>query len=364
MKYVIGLSGGVDSAVACYLLKKQGHDVIGIFMQNWDSFINNEEYSNNLDKCDAQYEWEDAQKVAKLLDVPLYKVDFIKEYWDEVFAHFLEEYKQGRTPNPDVLCNRYIKFGHLLKYAKDKFDCDYIATGHYAKVIHLDDHSELHMCKDANKDQTYFLCGLTQEQLKMSEFPLCDLTKQEVRDIAKENNLAVWDKKDSTGICFIGKRDFKEFLSNYIPNQPGDIVNIETNEVIGNHIGVMYYTIGQNNGLSMGGQKAKFFVCKKDVDKKILYVVCDEHKDKYLLSYSCVVNDFNWINKPTKTNDLKVRFRHRQELIECSVIINNNEVEINYNNGAYNVTVGQYAVIYEDGNCLGGGVICSVKNKN
>ncbi|MGL4948459.1 MAG: tRNA 2-thiouridine(34) synthase MnmA [Mycoplasma sp.] len=363
-KVVVGLSGGVDSAVTCFLLKKQGYDVTAVFMQNWDSFVNKENYDNQKDKCDAQYEWDDAQKIAKILDVPIHKIDFIKEYWDEVFVHFLEEYKAGRTPNPDVLCNRYIKFGHLLKYAKDKFECDYIATGHYAKVEHYNDHSELHMCKDTNKDQTYFLCGLNQSQLQMTLFPLSDLLKSEVREIARENNLEIWDKKDSTGICFIGERNFQDFLKNYIPNQPGKIIDIETNEIVGSHVGVMYYTIGQNNGLSLGGSKYKYFVCKKDVDKKILYVVRDSNKDKYLLSYECTITDFNWINKPTSNTNLKVRFRHRQTLTDCSIRLEDDKVVIIYPNGSNNVTEGQYGVIYEENNCIGGGVITSVKENS
>ncbi|MGL4951888.1 MAG: tRNA 2-thiouridine(34) synthase MnmA [Mycoplasma sp.] len=357
MKVVVGLSGGVDSAVACFLLKSQGHEVIAVYMQNWDSFVNNEKYDNKKDKCDSQYEWEDAQKVANKIGVPIYKVDFVKEYWDEVFVHFLEEYKSGRTPNPDVLCNRYIKFGHLLKYAKDKFNCDYVATGHYAKVIHFDDHSELHTCKDENKDQTYFLCGMTQEQISNALFPLSDLLKDEVREIAKINGLEIWNKKDSTGICFIGERNFKDFLENYIPNMPGDIIDIKTNKVIGKHIGVMYYTIGQNNGLGLGGQSDKYFVCKKDIDNKILYVVSDKYKDDYLRSNKCLVLDFNWISKTKNFNHLKVRFRHRQKFIDCSIELLDGRLMINYPIGSNNVAKGQYAVLYDGNQCLGGGVI-------
>lgn len=359
---VVGLSGGVDSAVACYLLKQQGYHVIAVFMQNWDSYINNENYDNKKDKCDAQYEWEDAQRVAQHLDVPIHKVDFIKEYWDEVFVKFINEYKHGNTPNPDVLCNRYIKFGHLLQYAKAQFNCDYIATGHYAKVVHLADRSELHRCKDANKDQTYFLCDLQQAQLQQALFPLSDLTKKEVRTIAHDLNLPVWDKKDSTGICFIGERDFKAFLVNYLHDQNGQIVDIMTNKIVGTHNGVMYYTIGQNNGLGLGGCSSKYYVCQKDLNKKILYVVDELHKDQYLSSTMCMIKVFNWINDPIDKDRLYVRFRHRQTLIECSCKLEKGGVVINYPQTALAVTPGQYAVLYEGLNCLGGGPVTSVSN--
>lgn len=362
-KVVIGLSGGVDSAVACYLLKEQGCEVIAIYMQNWDSFVNRENYSNNKDKCDSQYEWEDAQNVALKLGVPIYKVDFIKEYWNEVFAHFIQQYKCGKTPNPDVLCNKYIKFGHLLEYAKQKFQCDFLATGHYAKVIHSTNHNQLLMAKDLNKDQTYFLCDLTQSQLKFALFPLENLDKNEVRDIAKKIGLEIWNKKDSTGICFIGERNFKNFLTNYIPPAPGDIVDIQTKQKLGEHSGVAYYTLGQNHGLSLGGLTTKYYVCKKEVESRTLYVVDENHKDKYLSSNQCVVENFNWIVKPSKLTNLHVRFRHRQKLIECEALINiDQHVIITYHGKNIAVTPGQYAVLYNGLECLGGGEIVEIAN--
>lgn len=360
-KVVVGISGGVDSAVTALLLKQQGYDVIGIFMQNWDSYTNQEDYDNHRDHCDSYYEYEDAKKVCKKLAIPLYKIDFIKEYWDEVFQTFLDQYCKGLTPNPDVLCNKYIKFGHLLKHSLQNFSCDYIATGHYAKVKHFDDHHELHRCIDENKDQTYFLCGLNQEQLSKCLFPLANLTKQQVRNIAHEAGLINWDKKDSTGICFIGERNFQSFLKNYIAIKPGDIVDIDTNKVIAKHHGIAYYTIGQNNKLGLSGQAYKYFVVDKDVNQNILLVAREANKDKYLQSFKCRVSNFNFINYPIQTEHLQVRFRHRQPLIDCNIeIIDNHDVLICYPKGSLGVTKGQYAVLYDGTNCLGGGEIIEI----
>lgn len=356
---VVGLSGGVDSAVSCLLLKQAGYKVIAVFMQNWDSFLNNESnYNSNNEKCDAQYDYDDAKKVADIIGVHLHKVDFIKEYWDNVFKYFIDEYEKGRTPNPDILCNSYIKFNFFLKYSIENFKCNYIAMGHYANVIHEDKESLLIKAKDENKDQTYFLCNLSQYQLSKALFPIGHLTKDEVRSIAKENNLPVWDKKDSVGICFIGKRNFKEFLSNYIPNSPGNIIDIKTKQKVGEHIGVMYYTIGQNNGLNISGAKSKYFVCDKNINEKELMVVSEEYKNEYLLSQECLVENFNWITIPKQNNDLQVRFRHRQELIKCRIeILENDEIMIYYSDKALAVALGQYAVIYDKNICCGGGIV-------
>lgn len=355
---IIGLSGGVDSAVAAFLLKQQGYNVVAIFMQNWDSFVNNEDYDNKKEKCDNQYEYEDAQKIADFLGIKLYKVNFVKEYWDEVFTNFIEEHKKARTPNPDVLCNKYIKFGQLLNYVEKNFKFDYIATGHYADVRHFSNESRLYMSLDENKDQTYFLCGLNQSQLSKSLFPLARYTKQQVREIAKIIGLPVWDKKDSTGICFIGERNFQKFLINYIDPKEGDIVDITTNQILGKHIGVMFYTLGQNNKLSISGSKFKYFVCNKDLSTNTLYVCREQFKSKYLDSKSCLVSNMNWIRKPDRFQNLLVRFRHRQKLIPCSIIYSNNgNVRIFYPSGCSAVTPGQYAVIYCENECLGGGVI-------
>ncbi len=301
MKVLVGLSGGVDSAVAAYLLKKEGYEVSGCFMRNWDAFTNNDILGNPTikdDQCPQEKDYEDALKVAKALDIPLLRVDFIKEYWDHVFSFFISEYECGRTPNPDILCNKYIKFDAFLEFAK-KNGFDKIAMGHYAKKTTYNGHEFLCKCKDDNKDQTYFLSQINEEQIKSCLFPLADLTKEEVRDIANKLDLAVANKKDSTGVCFIGERNFREFLKNYIPAQKGDIVDINTNKVIGKHNGVYYYTIGQHRGLGIGGisgEKATgWFIVKKDAKKNILYVTRGE-VESYLMSNKCVINKINIID--------------------------------------------------------------------
>ena len=258
IKVLMGLSGGVDSAVGAYLLLKQGYDVSGCFMRNWDALANNDYLGNptiNDNQCPQEKDYDDAKKVADILKIKLYRIDFVKEYWDYVFTYFLDEYKKGRTPNPDIFCNKYIKFDAFLKFAKDN-GFDYIAMGHYAKKIEKDGISYLLKPFDKNKDQTYFLSQISQEQLKSCLFPLQDIDKNEVRQIAHELNLfSVMDKKDSTGICFIGERNFKQFLNNYLPAKKGDIIDIDTKEIIGHHDGVLYYTIGQHKGLGIGGLK-------------------------------------------------------------------------------------------------------------
>ena len=261
---VIGMSGGVDSSVGAYLLKKQGYNVIGIFMHNWE-----EEQGGH---CTAESDWEDVKRVCNKLGIPYYSVNFAKEYYDRVFTEFLEEYKAGRTPNPDVLCNREIKFGPFLEYARS-LGADYIATGHYAKVEKRGEKTYLLKAKDDNKDQTYFLNQLSQDQLKDVIFPLADMLKPDVRKIAEKYNLITADKKDSTGICFIGERRFRQFLQNYIPANSGDIMTLD-GKVVGKHEGAMFYTLGQRRGLNIGGKSGgtgeRWFVIDKDIKKKDL----------------------------------------------------------------------------------------------
>ena len=267
---VLGMSGGVDSSVTAIILKEQGYNVIGLFMRNWDSMINNDVIGNpnlNDDICPQEKDYNDALAVCQKLDIPLHRIDFVKEYWDYVFTYFLEELKACRTPNPDVMCNRYIKFDMFQKEAK-KLGADYIATGHYAKIID----GKLYKADDKNKDQSYFLSMVKKENFKDVLFPLGDIEKPKVREIASKYDLITAKKKDSTGICFIGERNFTKFLENYLPNKEGNIVNIENNEVLGKHIGLMYYTIGQRKGLNLGGNDDKLFVVGKDIEKNILYV--------------------------------------------------------------------------------------------
>ncbi|MBS1456196.1 MAG: tRNA 2-thiouridine(34) synthase MnmA, partial [Clostridia bacterium] len=266
-KVVVGMSGGVDSSVAALLLKKQGYDVVGLFMNNWEETDEN-------GRCTAEDDYADVRRVSNLLDIPYFTVNFAKEYEQRVFSYFLEEYNAGRTPNPDVLCNREIKFKDFKDYAYS-LGADYIATGHYCGIRNENGVHYLLKAKDQNKDQTYFLNQLSQKQLENVLFPLADLDKSEVRRIAEENGLATAKKKDSTGICFIGERNFRNFLQTYIPNKKGLIMTTD-GKIIGEHIGLMYYTIGQRKGLGIGGQKnddgGRFFVIEKDLKNNILYV--------------------------------------------------------------------------------------------
>ena len=359
-KVIVGISGGVDSAVAAYLLKQQGYEVEGLFMRNWDSSVNNDINGNptlNNNICTQEEDYNDAIKVCGKLGIKLHRIDFVKEYWDYVFTYFLDELKKGRTPNPDIMCNKYIKFDMFKKEA-EKLGADYIATGHYAKMID----GKLFRAKDKNKDQTYFLSQVSKNQLSNVIFPLGDYEKSEVREIAKKLDLVVADKKDSTGICFIGERNFKEFLTNYLPNIPGDIVNIDTNMEIGKHIGLMYYTIGQRRGLDIGGNDKRLYVVGKDLDKNILYVSLGDDT-KYLQSDEALIEEVNFISdkRPSKCT---CKFRYRQEDIDINVeYLDDGNIIVKYDN-VKSVTPGQACVIYDGEECLGGGIIKEVRKDN
>ena len=355
-KEVIGMSGGVDSSVAAIKLKEAGYEVIGLFMRNWDSFSDGE-YSNapvtKSGICPQEEDYNDAKAVCDKLGIPLYRKDFIKEYWDYVFAYFLDELKKGRTPNPDIMCNKYIKFDMFVKEA-EKLGAKYIATGHYARIKD----GKLYKAVDLNKDQTYFLSQVSREQLKNLLFPIGDMVKPDVRKVAEEYGLLTAKKKDSTGICFIGERNFTNFLENYLPNLPGDIVNIETNEVIGKHIGLMYYTIGQRKGLNIGGYDNRMFVVGKNLEKNILYVSIGEDS-KYLISDSCIVSDINYLGEE-KITKCMAKFRYRQEDIPVELEWQNDKVLVKYPQGVKRVTPGQACVFYDGDRCLGGGIIETV----
>ena len=357
MKTVVcGMSGGVDSSVAAYLLKEQGYNVIGLFMVNWE-----ENDENGC--CTAESDYEDVKRVCNTIGIPYYTVNFAKEYWDRVFEYFLDEYKNGRTPNPDVLCNREIKFGPFLEFAK-KIGADYIATGHYCKVEEKDGLFYLKKSKDQNKDQTYFLNQLSQNQLSSVLFPLADIEKPKVREIAEKLDLVNAKKKDSTGVCFIGERNFKNFLKTYLPNQPGDIKTKE-GLLVGRHDGLMYYTLGQRRGLNIGGRKdgtgERWFVVEKDLKNNILYVSQGEGEE--LFSKSLIAKNFNWIPCVPKQKSFTcfAKFRYRQPDQRVDVnILENGDVEILFHERQRAITPGQFAVLYdEDENCLGGGVIDS-----
>ena len=354
---VVGMSGGVDSAVAAYLLKKEGYNVIALFMRNWDSTINGEDFENDDIICPQEKDYNDAKKVCETLDIPLHRVDFIKEYWDYVFKYFLEELEKGRTPNPDLLCNKYIKFD-LFKKEAVKLGADYMATGHYARVKD----GKLLRAKDENKDQTYFLADISKEQLQNVLFPIGYLTKPEVRKIAEEQNLIVADKKDSTGICFIGERNYQKFIKNYLKENKGDIFDVKTKEVIGKHIGLMNYTIGQRRNVGISGNTERHFVCGKDVKNNILYVTIGD--EEYLYSDACLIENVNFISdKRPKVCSAKFRYRGEDYPVELEYL-ENNEILVKYAGRAKSVTPGQACVLYDQDECLGCGFIKTVYKNN
>ena len=352
---VVGLSGGVDSSVAALLINRQGYNVVGLFMLNWE-----EEGENGA--CTAEEDYADVKRVCAALDIPYYSVNFAKQYYDRVFAYFLSEYKAGRTPNPDVLCNREIKFGPFRKYAEG-MGADVIATGHYCGISREGGRTRLLKAKDGGKDQTYFLNQVKEQQFEKVVFPLAELTKAEVRAIAEENGLANAKKKDSTGICFIGERNFKNFLKTYLPAQPGEIRTLG-GEKVGMHEGLMYYTLGQRKGLGIGGvhgEEGRWFVVKKDMTANVLYV---SHGDESpLYSAACTAEGLNFIGfePPAGQFECTAKFRYRQPEQKVRVSVDGNRMHIEFNERQRAVTEGQYAVLYDERACLGGGVITDVK---
>lgn len=362
MKVLVGLSGGVDSAIAAYLLKEQGHDVTCCFMRNWDSMANNDFLGNPTiedDVCPQEKDYMDAKSVADSLGLELLRIDFVKEYWDHVFTCFLDEYKKGRTPNPDILCNKYIKFDSFLKFAKER-GFEAIATGHYAKKDIVNGIPVMKKAHDLNKDQTYFLCQISKEALAYTLFPLGDVDKPKVRELAEKLKLSIAKKKDSTGICFIGERDFRAFLQNYLPSKPGNIVDIDTNKILKQHEGVLFYTIGQRKGLDIGGAGGPWFVVGKDVIKNELYVASGDD-NVWLLSNSCIVSDVNWLIDVKNDFDCNAKFRYRQKDNPVHLEkIDDTHVKLTYPQGIKAVTCGQEAVFYQDDICLGGGIIDEV----
>lgn len=361
---VVGMSGGVDSSVVALLLKQQGYNVIGLFMNNWE-----EDDSNGV--CTAIDDYNDVKKVANKIGIPYYSIDFSKEYMDNVFKDFLKEYENGRTPNPDVLCNREIKFGPFLRFA-ESIGADKIATGHYCNIGQDDDGNYyLKKAEDTGKDQTYFLNQLSQSQLSKVIFPIGKMDKSEVRRIAEENGLVNAKKKDSTGICFIGERNFKKFLQEYLPAKPGKIVDVNSGEEVGKHDGLMYYTLGQRKGLGIGGGHGKsgecWFVVKKDLKNNVLYVA--QGDDDALYSDALISNSFNWIPKLPDEREFEctAKFRYRQPDQNVKVQIRDDgSVYVVFAEKQRAVTPGQYVVLYKNDpnskydNCLGGGVIDSV----
>ena len=350
---VVGMSGGVDSSVAALLLKQQGYNVIGLYMSNWDE-------KDECGACTGEEDFADVRRVGNALGIPYYTVNFAKEYMDRVFSYFLEEYNAGRTPNPDVLCNREIKFKDFKNYAFS-LGADYVATGHYCDILHDGDTHYLLTAKDQSKDQTYFLNQLSQKQLENVLFPLGKLDKSEVRKIAEEHGLATATKKDSTGICFIGERNFRQFLQNYIPAKPGKIMTYD-GKVLGEHLGLMYYTIGQRRGLGIGGQQgddgSRWFVIEKDLKNNILYVA--HGAEDRLYSKGLICNKVNWIPSTPKETTFKCtgKFRYRQPEQACTVNIKEDgSIYVEFEEKQRAITEGQFAVFYDGDKCIGGGVI-------
>lgn len=351
-RVVVGMSGGVDSAVSAALLKEQGFDVVGLYMSNWK-----ETDPNGC--CTGEQDWTDVRYVCDKIGIPYYSVDFSKQYMDNVFKLFVEEYKKGRTPNPDVLCNREVKFGPFADFARE-LGADYIATGHYCRVRHDGDMHYLLRAKDENKDQTYFLNQVSSHQLRDVIFPLGDLIKPEVRELALKFDIPVAKKKDSTGICFIGERNFRQFLSQYIPMKDGDIVT-QDGKVVGRHHGVYFYTLGQRRGLGIGGSAdgngERWFVLGKDVANNRLIV--SQGEDDILFKDGLVTEGFNFITPaPAKEFDCEVRIKHRQPLQRAHLsVLDNGDTRIVFDEKQRAIAEGQYAVVYYGDICLGGGVI-------
>lgn len=351
-RVVVGMSGGVDSSVTAWLLKQQGYDVIGVFMKNWDD-------SDEGGVCTAEEDYEDVRRVCQQIDIPYYTVNFEDQYEEKVFAYFLDEYRKGRTPNPDVMCNREIKFGEFLHKAM-ALGADYLATGHYARIRYAEGEYQLLRGVDANKDQTYFLNALNQQQLARAMFPIGHLTKENVRQIADEAGLATAGKKDSTGICFIGERDFNAFLSRYLPAQPGEIRSVE-GDTKGRHHGLMYYTIGQRRGLGIGGEGTgePWFVVDKDVENNVLYVAQGaDHPRRF--RYGLKAGELNWIRgkAPEVPWHGTAKFRYRQTDQPVTVQpASDGGYDVIFDRPQKGIAPGQAVVFYEGDVCLGGGTI-------
>ena len=348
---VVGMSGGVDSSVSAYLLKKQGFNVIGLFMKNWQS--------EPGEVCTSEIDYKDASEVCDMLDIPLHKANFSDDYWDRVFKQFLSEHEKGRTPNPDILCNREIKFKSFYDYAL-KVGADFIATGHYAKVKNDNGETKLYRSKDTDKDQTYFLHEVSSKEFSKTIFPLSDIYKSDVRDIAKELNLNIHSKKDSVGICFVGEKNLNDFLKRFIKFKKGKILNSD-NEVIGEHNGSVLYTIGQRQGLGIGGMKNKdelpWYVYGKNITKNEIYV-CQGVDNKLLYTENISIDKIHWINKlkDFKRLDCLVQIRHRHKPVKCNVEFNES-FKVTFDEEIRGVAPGQSAVFYNDNLCLGGGII-------
>jgi len=359
-KVIVGLSGGVDSAVAAYLLKKQGYSVEALFMKNWDE-------DDDQEYCSAEVDLADAEQICKVLDIPLKSINFSAEYWDNVFEHFLQEYRSNRTPNPDIICNKEIKFKAFLDYAQH-LGADYIATGHYVQKFSDDKSHQLSLGRglDEGKDQSYFLYTLNQNALDHSLFPLGHYQKSKVREIAHQMGFDNFDKKDSTGICFIGERKFTEFLERFIPAQPGNIVDTDDN-IIGAHNGLMFHTLGQRKGLGIGGladsNEDAWYVYGKDAANNQLQV-CQGHNNPKMFTQKLNCSQLHWVAgiAPAEQFSSSCKTRYRQADQQCDVIISADDAsmaKVTFSNSQRAITPGQSIVFYQGAVCLGGGIIDS-----
>jgi tRNA-specific 2-thiouridylase len=349
---VVGMSGGVDSSVSAYLLKEEGYDVKGLFMQNWQS--------EPGEICTSEIDFKDASAVCDKLDIPLHRANFSDEYWERVFTNFLSEHEKGRTPNPDILCNREIKFKSFLDYAFN-IGADFIATGHYAKIIAKNNNKFLARAKDSFKDQTYFLHEVSEKEFDRCIFPLADLTKDEVREIALKQNLITADKKDSVGICFVGERNLKDFLNRFISFSKGDIKD-ENGNIVGEHQGSILYTEGQRQGLQIGGVKGAnelpWYVYKKDIKNNVIHV-CQGVDNELLMNSGLFVEKINWINDIEYDLPMNclVQVRHQHIPVECYLESNNDKIMLTFKDKIRAIAPGQSAVLYDNDICLGGGII-------
>ncbi|WP_280636345.1 tRNA 2-thiouridine(34) synthase MnmA [Endozoicomonas sp. G2_1] len=354
-RVIVGMSGGVDSSVSAYLLQQQGYQVEGLFMKNWEE-DDTDEY------CAAAEDLKDAQAVCDKLGIKLHTINFATEYWDNVFEYFLQEYKAGRTPNPDIMCNKEIKFKAFLEFACEDLGADYIATGHYVRRQLINDQWAMIRGLDDNKDQSYFLYTLSDQQVGQTLFPVGNIEKPEVRAIAEHAGLITHNKKDSTGICFIGERKFKDFLAKYLPAQPGNIENPE-GEVIGQHDGLMYHTLGQRKGLRIGGLSnagdAPWYVVEKDLKRNVL-IVGQGHDHPRLFSKGLIANQLHLVNRQPVTSDVKctAKTRYRQQDVSCTLsAIGDDQYQVLFDQAQSSVTPGQSVVFYQGDVCLGGAII-------
>lgn len=354
-KVIVGMSGGVDSSVSAYLLLQQGYQVEGLFMKNWEE-------DDNAEYCAAATDLADAEAVCEKLGIELHTINFAAEYWDNVFEHFLQEYKAGRTPNPDIMCNKEIKFKAFLEFAVEVLGADYIATGHYVRRREHEGKFQLLRGLDENKDQSYFLYTLAHEHIAQSLFPVGELEKPEVRRIAEEQGLVTADKKDSTGICFIGERKFKDFLQHYLPAQPGPIESVDGKQ-LGQHEGLMYHTLGQRKGLLIGGLAESgdepWYVVDKDVERNTLIVAQGKNHPR-LFSTGLIAGQLHWVDRvgPQTTIQCAVKTRYRQSDIPCRLTPQaNGDYLVEFDEPVAAVTPGQSAVFYQAEVCLGGGII-------